>query len=911
MDSNIRNSLIITSETGKLYVRQDQKLAEILQFILHQAKRLVSAVGGAFYLVDETGKLQRYGSPKHLTISDSIARHAFKQRKNLLLKKNAKFKSSGEVLPESYMACFLGQDTGFFDLGVFILEEINHFENFSKQDFELISYYCSNLSLLLRDSGLSDDREDVLTSLLTSVLLLVDNSNIHQKNNRLEYQLEEIIRVSGLINSSLELGKLLESIMQSAKAVFRTEGSSLMLVDPTKEFLYFQVVTGDKKDQIQKIRVPMGQGIAGTVAITKQPMIINDAIRDPRVFREVDEASNFVTRNILAAPLVVEDEVIGIIEAINTIDRNHFTQADLELFLSFATSCALAIQKTRLLENLESTNINLQEKVRTLGSLFELGQAVMESHTESDLLRHANSIISTEMESSIVATLLVDRKKLTIDVTALVEGREEEMKEDFIRDSIVVESIIYNRTVVSIEGLKDGVVDPLDLEFVKGSHILLPLSTSGEKPFGVICISGKKTNGPFDETHLRLLKTISSQIIKGYENLKLNQEMIAKKAIEKEIEITRNIQQNILPTVGSSNSNFDLGVKSVAAKEVSGDFFDIHKYDDGQFSYLVADVSGKSLPAAIFMAISSSIIRTLARNHLLSPDEILTQANTLIYEDSQSGMFVTLFYIHYDPVTMEIQYASAGHNDQIWIKNDNTYELLKGKGAPLGVVPLGNYKGGRIKVAPGELFVIYTDGAIEEKNGEDEEFGLERFIQEIISRKHLKAQEIIEDLYNLIVEYAEGAEQFDDFTVMILKFDDDYQFQRIFPANTQQVPKIREFVGDSLRGRKIDEMIIDDILLSIDEAATNIILHGYKGSDRKNQTVECSLFLSENLCRLRLVDYGNEFLRQEVKPPSVEANLRGERKGGFGVYLMEKLMDKVSYKRDADSNVLVLEKNLN
>lgn len=903
-------SIVVSSETDKVYVRHDPKLADILDFILGQAKRLVGAKNGAFYLINENGQLVKYGKTEQGSTTDLISKHIFKNRKNLLLKKGSTLKEKNITITESYIACFLGQETGILDLGVFLLEGINHFDNFSTQDFELISYYSSNLSLLLRDSISSESSEDVYTSLITSILLLLDNSNIHQKNNRLEYQTEEIIRVSGLINSSLDLNSLLESIMESAKSVFRSEGSSLMLVDPSKEYLYFHIVTGDKKEEISKIKVPMGQGIAGSVAISRKPMIINDAINDPRVFREVDQASNFTTRNILAAPLVVEDEVIGIIEAINTIDRNNFSQADLDLFLSFATSCALAIQKTKLLNNLEETNHTLKEKVNTLASLFELGQAVMESRTEADLIKKSNQIIANEMNASIVATMIVNRAKQVIEVIAIIDGKEEWFKENFIRDSVIIESILYNNTIVSSTGLKDGLEDYLDKEFIIGSHILLPLSISGNKPFGILCISGKKTQGPFGENDLMLLKTISSQLIKGYENIKLGIEMIAKKAIEKEIEITKNIQKNILPDRIPTHSNFDLGVKSVAAKEVSGDFYDIHQYEDGQFAFLVADVSGKSLPAAIFMAISSSIIRTLSRNHLLLPDEILTQANSLIYEDSQSGMFVTLFYIHYDPVTMEIQYASAGHNDQIWIKSDQSYELLKGKGAPLGVVPVGNYHGGNIKVSPGDLFVFYTDGAIEEKDSTQEEFGLERFIQEIINRKHLSSQQIIDELYNLIVEYADGAEQFDDFTVMILKFKDDFQFNRVFPATTSQIPKLRDFVNDCLRERNIADLILEDILLSCDEAATNIVIHGYKDLMLDNPSISCAISLDGSKITVRLQDNGKEFIRKEVKPPSVEANLTGERRGGFGVFLMERLMDKVEYKREENTNVWLLEKKL-
>ena len=95
--------------------------------------------------------------------------------------------------------------------------------------------------------------------------------------------------------------------------------------------------------------------------------------------------------------------------------------------------------------------------------------------------------------------------------------------------------------------------------------------------------------------------------------------------MQKEIEITRNIQNNILPSKIPSGSNFQLGVKSVPAKDVSGDFYDFYKYEDGQFSFLIADVSGKSLPAAIFMAMSSSVMRTLSRNHEMNPADLPPQ----------------------------------------------------------------------------------------------------------------------------------------------------------------------------------------------------------------------------------------------------------------------------------------------
>ncbi|MGQ2869952.1 ATP-binding SpoIIE family protein phosphatase, partial [Leptospira santarosai] len=390
-------------------------------------------------------------------------------------------------------------------------------------------------------------------------------------------------------------------------------------------------------------------------------------------------------------------------------------------------------------------------------------------------------------------------------------------------------------------------------------------------------------------------------------------EMISRKAtqrsLQREIEITREIQKNILPKLKTFHSNFDIGVKSVPAKEVSGDFYDYYQYEDGQYSFLVSDVSGKSLPAAIFMAMSSSVIRTLARNHDLGPEEILRQGNALIYEDSHNGMFVTTFFIHYNPAIFTLDYASAGHNDQVLIRKNGSWELIKGFGPPLGVIPSANYKGGSLIVEPGDMVILYTDGAIEEKNAKDEEFGLERMIREIIARKHLPAEQIVEELFGLVREFSGAPELFDDFTVMILKFNDNYQFSRVFKASISSIPLLREFVYETIKVRNLEESQRDDILLACDEAGTNIVMHSYENTSLKNPEFECKIRFTGDWITIVLIDSGKVFRRKEVQKPSIEDNLSGKRKGGFGVYLIETLMDSVDYSNEGGKNVLVLKKN--
>ena len=887
------------------FIPNFERWLDIFILVIREAIRSVGAKKGTLYFVNESGNLLSiFPYQGNLNVVTSLAEFCFKNRKDILLKKEEIWE--GIKLEESYIACFLGEEEGYLDIGVLILEGIQHFENFSFNDFELIQVYSKTLTLLLKEGYCYKTDAEIYLRFSTSFLLLLHSTDNYQKNNRLEYLLKEVIRVSGLINSSIHLETLLRDVMESVKTVFRTESCSILLVDKATNELYFHLVAGEKEKDLQKIRVPIGKGIAGTVALTREPMIINDAQNDDRVYKVVDKTTGFITRNILAAPMIAENEVVGVLEAINTIDRNNFNEADLNLFLSFSSAAALAIQKTRLLEDLEKSNKELERTVGELVSLFELGLAINESQKVSDLFMKSIHIIAQELKAKRVAIVIIKEKNKK-EIFSIIEEKFENYEDSFPEDSIIYKSIENNKVYINEQ---EETITEIDKKFIQNSFILVPLLLRNEQPFGVLVVSDSKKQEEYGLNQFRLLLTISSQVIKGYENLKLMDDMLAKKAMEKEIEITRNLQNNILPAKKPSGSNFDLGVKTVPAKEVSGDFYDYHKYEDGEFSFLIADVSGKSLPAAIFMAMSSSIIRTISRNHHLTPAEILQAANTLIYEDSQSGMFVTLFYIHYNPATSFIDFASAGHNDQIWIKQDGSYELLKGTGAPLGVIPTSRYVGGKIQVQSGDIIVLYTDGAIEEKNQEQEEYGMERFIEAIVKRKNLSAQQIIEEVYKEIREFSNSPEQFDDFTVLILKFNDDYPFQKTFPAQKTQVPKLRDFIAKAIEVSQISIKDKEDILLSCDEAATNIIMHSYKDTAIKNPSFDCAIRFINDSIEVFFRDKGKPFVRENVPMPSIEANMKGERKGGFGVFLIEKLMDKVEYKRNGDYNELYLYKKI-
>lgn len=912
-----KETLLRTRPDGSLFLEEGPGVSAIFDSFLRESAGLTRAEHGGVFSPTESGTIRQISGKEGRDLVEAAHWALSDSGKDLLLEKGKTPPWAKHASERPILVCRLkAEDAGNFpgnkaSYAVLVLSGKITSDRFSKTDFELLRTTCKTVGRLLRESHISGDASLVTLSLLATTQLVLEAAQAKRQSERFDFLLTEVIRVSGLINSSLDLSQLLEAIMLSSKTVFRTEACSVLLLDESKEYLYFHTVLGEKSEAVTKMKVPVGKGVAGLVVRERKPMIINDAQHDDRVYKEVDKASQFTTRNIMAAPLVANDEVIGVIEAINTMDRESFTGEDLELFLSFSGTSALAIQKTGLLQNLENANKDLRKKVSELESLFDLSQAVTQSTNRLGLVRKSIRLIIRELDASVAGIFLYSLTKPGYVNCAYFDGRSEKI--DRFLDSEIQGTQILSSMKEGLPVLKRDILDQpfpnlLDRRFLKGSYIIVPLFLSSGEPYGALTVADRKDKLSYQDSDFRLLQTMASQFTKGFEAFRLRNEMLEKKAIQQEMEITRKIQQNILPSEKVFHSNFDLGILSVPAKDVSGDFYDYYQYSDGQYSFLIADVSGKSLPAALFMAMSSSIIRTLARNHDLTPEEILRQGNELIFEDSHFGMFVTAFFIHYNPSLFTIEYASAGHNDQVWIKEDGSYELLKGQGPPLGVIPTAKYKGGNFRVKPGDIFVLYTDGAVEEKDSQGNEFGLERMIEEIQIRKHLPAQKIVEELYGIVRNFSAGRDPFDDFTVLLLKYNDDFQFFRTFDATTSQIPIFREFIYDAIKVRNLPEALRDDILLACDEAGTNIVMHGYKDTLLRNPKFDCKIRFTEDSITIVLTDSGKGFDRASVKDPSIEENLSGKRKGGFGVYLIETLMDTVDYKIEEGRNILTLQK---
>ena len=241
-----------------------------------------------------------------------------------------------------------------------------------------------------------------------------------------------------------------------------------------------------------------------------------------------------------------------------------------------------------------------------------------------------------------------------------------------------------------------------------------------------------------------------------------------------ELQIAAEIQKSFLPETIPQIPGIDIAARNVMAKEVGGDFFDVIPYevmalDRGTHGLLVADVSGKGVPAALFMALSRIVVRVNALWHH-DPAKVIYNSNNTITQDSKAGMFVTLFFGMINEKNRSFTYVNAGHNPPLLFRShDRTVEKLLPTGICLGVMENQEYESRTVTIQKDDVLIMYTDGVTESINTKEELFGEKQLIEVIRNNAHLSAQALLEQILFSVNEFTKDMPQFDDITLLVVK----------------------------------------------------------------------------------------------------------------------------------------------
>ena len=389
-----------------------------------------------------------------------------------------------------------------------------------------------------------------------------------------------------------------------------------------------------------------------------------------------------------------------------------------------------------------------------------------------------------------------------------------------------------------------------------------------------------------------------------------------KASIESDLRIASGIQMGMLPEKFPTKDDRDdvqLYASLTPAKEVGGDLFDFYFRDEKLF-FCIGDVSGKGVPASLFMAVTRSTFRTVSA-HESMPDRIVTMMNKTIADMNKNHMFVTLFIGVLDLPTGRLRYSNAGHDAPLLV-GAGVGELPCDPNIPVGFMPEWKYSLQEAHIFTGTTIFLFTDGLTEAMDADQNQFQMERVndvAAQALANQQQEPRQLIARMTGAVHQFVGNAEQSDDLTMMAIQYikqQSDVLMQKsiVLPNDTQEVPRLNAFVEEVCQTVGFDEIVTMQVKVAVEEAVVNVMKYAYPTGQRGDVTIEAA----SNDVRLKftIIDSGKPF------DPTVQAEVdttlsATERNiGGLGIHIMRQNMDSINYERMDNLNVLTLRKKI-
>ncbi|HVS15597.1 MAG TPA: SpoIIE family protein phosphatase [Thermoanaerobaculia bacterium] len=291
------------------------------------------------------------------------------------------------------------------------------------------------------------------------------------------------------------------------------------------------------------------------------------------------------------------------------------------------------------------------------------------------------------------------------------------------------------------------------------------------KTKGLLAVADKESRtgvGPFSEADRRALELFATQAAIALENANLHRQALEKERLEREMQLAAEIQRGILPVTMPCSSNLEIVGWNRPTRQVGGDYYGSVSLENGALGVVVADVTGKGMPAALLVSTLHSALHLLLDKR--EPNaELLSTLNQHIVESSGSNKFITMILVDVDPAADALGYLNAGHNPGLVVRRDGTVEELAASGLPLGLLPGARYQYRKLRFSPGDLVCLYSDGITECAAPDDDEFGQERLSRFLVERREAPLSTILQELDQAVTVFAAGLPQGDDQTVVLMR----------------------------------------------------------------------------------------------------------------------------------------------
>jgi sigma-B regulation protein RsbU (phosphoserine phosphatase) len=565
--------------------------------------------------------------------------------------------------------------------------------------------------------------------------------------------LATLVEISEEINSSLDLDEVLQKTAALVKRLIDYEIFSVLLVDESARRLVHRFTIGYGEEAGKDWLIPIGQGITGTAAATGRAVRVPDVREDPRYINIIDSV-----RSELAVPLMVKGQAIGVLD-IQSPQLDYFTRDQQSVLTLMASRLAIAIENARLFERVRT-------QADTLLVLNEVGREANSILVVEELLRRAAELVKRVIDYQILGILLYDeatntyRHRLEIKYGQTGQGKLRVSP----NEGIVGTAVATGRPVRVPDVALDSryiVVNP-----ETRSELAIPMLHK-DQVVGVLDLESPQVNY-FTEDHVQTLSILAAHLAVSLENARLYEKLAKDEArMERELTAAQRLQTALLRPVPSIDYGLDITARILSAREVCGDLYDFLSYGTQQLGVALGDVSGKGSAAALYGAVATGILRSLSP-HKLQPAELLKQLNQLMCDRRVDGRYMTVCFATWQKARHTLRLANAGQTQPLLWK-DGHVEQINLTGFPIGIFDDAVYDEWNVRLKPGDILVLFSDGLTEAVNREGKFFGAGRLKELLASNAHLNSGEIADRLLGEVQEFTQGGAITDDRTLVVMK----------------------------------------------------------------------------------------------------------------------------------------------
>jgi sigma-B regulation protein RsbU (phosphoserine phosphatase) len=579
-------------------------------------------------------------------------------------------------------------------------------------------------------------------------------TNPQPRRNRLQFReraelLDFLLEVAVATADTLDLDELLQNVASIVRRVLHYELFAILLYHEREKALRIRYALGHREEVVRNVSIALGEGITGTAAEKREAILVRDVRQDERYLNALD-----AVRAELSVPMIARGRLVGVIDVQST-RLGAYGEDDRSMLRLIATRVAASIDNARLYRRAE-------RQYRTLRTLRKISQEISSILELDELLNKIAASVRTLMNYDAFSILLVDEQLHALRHRFSIRYDERVNIDNVEIGKGITGTAAETRQLIRVH---DTSADPRYIASHPDirSEMAVPL-TLHDKVIGVMDVESSEI-GYFTEDHERTLALLSPQVATAIENAQLYEDIAQReRRMQEDLMAARELQAILMPTEPPEVHGMEVAIGFRPARLVSGDIFDFFEHRDEQTAIAFGDSSGKGAAAALYGAVVSGLMRTLAPR-VRHPAQLMKALNVKLIERKVEARYVTLLIMLWDPHSRILTMSNAGGTIPLISRGK---EIIRPKleGVPIGLLPDRDYDEIAFHAVPGDLIVLYSDGVSDHLSPGGKEYG-NRLASVVRKRCWEKADDVVKAVFADLDKF--NTTLFDDQTLIVMK----------------------------------------------------------------------------------------------------------------------------------------------